>query len=808
MENNKMEQPNSIKSDAKRAKVGIIFFFKTLSLTYFGVIPSYPGYILCLLICFITFLEHVPFLCLNKMSLYTLSVIYSFSPIWVLFSDPCAMVYAQFLSTVNMVITAVEYHTKRARLVCIGTTMLSWCVILISKEFLLSECTESYSTYLKRDVILILIEFPILAAICAGQIDIHLKETKDALTKVRELNSKFEEVNTELKKLLTEKDDFILLFSHETRNPLNILMGNLTLLLDEVDAPQVKSKLIRCKFCADLLLQHLNNILDTGKLTNKGTLEVTPTSNKTYEYIQSISNFMEMLIKKKSSLSPELIIPQRLPFNLKFDMQRVTQVILNLLTNAVKFTSSGPITLVVRFLRKEHIEESDYFPRTAFGYQLLNKNRDRPNIDTVSEFVENPLGSDINSNEQFRREILSLEEKKKLLSIDNDSNEKGYLKIEVQDTGCGLKEEELRKLFQKFSQTHSEGAQRQIGSGLGLWITKSLCELMSGGIRAYSKPGIGTCFSAIIQADSLPMPERGPLKTQPLSSSSDTKSKRRMLIADDDPYNLDVHIHILRELGYDVIETAIDGQDLVDKFKSKPEGYFETVITDVSMPRMDGIRAAHSIREFESSLKRVHKVKIGFITGHSNQNDKDRCVQEPISALFYLPKPIKTSMLESFLSTHNSKSYSSYPLQSLQRNHLNPSTHCISFQKQAPLVLCVDDDVFNLDCLSQMLHNLGAQSIRATSGEEGLSLFKRVVVEEQRRLSLVLMDCRMSGMDGWTACSQMKELLKAQNMQSIPIIGVTGESKERNMQKMKQCGMEDMIQKPVTREELQKLLYN
>ena len=150
---------------------------------------------------------------------------------------------------------------------------------------------------------------------------------------------------------------------------------------------------------------------------------------------------------------------------------------------------------------------------------------------------------------------------------------------------------------------------------------------MGGDIRAYSKPNIGTCFSAIIQADSLPIPEQGLLKMQHLSSNPDTIPKRRMLIADDDPYNLDVHIHILRELGYDVIETAIDGQDFVDKFKSKPEGYFETVITDVSMPRMDGIRAAHSIREFELSLKRLYKVKIGFITGHSNQNDKDRCCE-------------------------------------------------------------------------------------------------------------------------------------------------------------------------------------
>ena len=81
-----------------------------------------------------------------------------------------------------------------------------------------------------------------------------------------------------------------------------------------------------------MLLQHLNNILDTGKLASRGTLEVTPTPVRVYEYLQPISNFMEMLIKKKGSLKPELLIPQKLPTTLKFDMQRLAQVILNILT--------------------------------------------------------------------------------------------------------------------------------------------------------------------------------------------------------------------------------------------------------------------------------------------------------------------------------------------------------------------------------------------------------------------------------------------------------------------------------------------
>ena len=133
------------------------------------------------------------------------------------------------------------------------------------------------------------------------QIDGQLKAIKDALSQVQELNSKFEKVNDELKQLLDDKDNFILLFSHETRNPLNILLGNLTLLLDEVEAPQIKNKLIRCKFCADLLLQHLNNILDTGKLANtEEHSKLHLLLSESMSIMQSTSSFMEMLVKKKS----------------------------------------------------------------------------------------------------------------------------------------------------------------------------------------------------------------------------------------------------------------------------------------------------------------------------------------------------------------------------------------------------------------------------------------------------------------------------------------------------------------------------
>ena len=781
------------------------FFFNLLA-SYFGAYPFLPGCLLALKDFVPALFGFYPTETNYKLRMNFVNLFFSLAPAWILLVDPCALVFAQSNSVTNTVYLTIYQQTLAGKAFHMIMMIISWAFVWFTRGSLIQECQSGIGTNLGRDIFTILFTAFFVSFACGNQLRAKLKIINDALSQVKELNGKFEKVNAELQQLLDDKDNFILLFSHETRNPLNILLGNLTLLLDEVDIPHIKNKLIRCKFCADLLLQHLNNILDTGKLSSKGTLEIAPTAVRIYEYLQSTASFMEMLVKKKNSLKPELMIPQKLPANLKFDMQRLTQVILNLLTNAVKFTSSGSITMVVRHMKKEVIEELDYYPTTAFGYLFLNKNEDESyRVDSLAEFGENPIGSDIQIGSHFRREIVCLEEKRN--SMIGGTHEKGFLKIEIYDTGCGMKEEELTKLFKKFSQTHAENSQRQIGSGLGLWITKTLCELMNGGIRVYSKPGMGTCFSAIIQADSLPVPTKNPsckLQSNPRIQLQNIP-KRRVLIADDDPFNLDIHTTIMRELGFDLIETASDGQDLFYNFKTKPEGYYEIIITDVAMPRIDGIQAALKIREFEEAMNRRHSVRIGFITGHSNTYDKEKCEKHPILAHFYLSKPITHIMLESFLDPK-----SNLLLTPNMRSRVD-SFSSANWKKRkdihiSPLVLCVDDDMFNLDCISDLLKSLGANAIRASSGEEALMRIKEIVVEEEKNLSLILMDCKMSGIDGWTTSQRIKELLKTCKKNNIPIIGLTGEDKERNIDKFMSSGMENMIKKPATREDLQSLL--
>ena len=191
-------------------------------------------------------------------------------------------------------------------------------------------------------------------------------------------------------------------------------------------------------------------------------------------------------------------------------------------------------------------------------------------------------------------------------------------------------------------------------------------------------------------------------------------------------------------------------------------------------------------------------MRIGFITGHPNLKDKEQCESEPIKALFYLSKPIKSTMLESFLQY---KAVTS-------DNEDSPITSSLALRrlKNKPLILCVDDDMFNLECLADMLASLGADCMKAQSGEEGLKQLKSLVVEEGKAVRFVLLDCRMSGMDGWTTSLEMKNLMRIQKKSQIPIIGLTGEDKEKNIENFRRSEMDDLIQKPISRETLQELL--
>jgi len=227
--------------------------------------------------------------------------------------------------------------------------------------------------------------------------------------------------------------------SHELRNPISCLLGSLTLALQE-DLPKPVIELIKTsKMCGDLLLQLINNILDSGK-AEIGTLEVQPTSTHLRDLLYKVWAISRELLRDKG-ISGYVRIDKSLPSRIMIDAYRLNQILLNLIGNAIKFTRQGSITVQVKWLKDQtKVTDESFLP---LPYES----------DDIEEGIferDQNLISYHNGREELLGTNAFVLSPRNLASVERE--EKGILKIIVQDTGCGMSQQSLLKLFQKFSQ--------------------------------------------------------------------------------------------------------------------------------------------------------------------------------------------------------------------------------------------------------------------------------------------------------------------------------------------------------------------
>lgn len=263
--------------------------------------------------------------------------------------------------------------------------------------------------------------------------------------------------------------------SHEMRNSVNNIIGNINMSLLDEDRFKIKEYLKNAKVCGDLLLHLVNNILDTGKMS-KGELEVNMRSLPIYSTLSDIWRVCSVLISKKG-LGGMMYISKQVPEHVETDAYRLTQIIFNLVSNALKFTSQGSINITVDWISKSELNDS------AFGPHPFDE-------DGIYDRELHTKRLDLNYLPVSSMKVGSISE----LSNNENTERKGILKISVHDTGCGMTMDKLDKLFKRFSQVSDSQIQREAGTGLGLYITRELCHIMGGEVRAFSKAGAGTCF--------------------------------------------------------------------------------------------------------------------------------------------------------------------------------------------------------------------------------------------------------------------------------------------------------------------------
>lgn len=224
------------------------------------------------------------------------------------------------------------------------------------------------------------------------------------------------------------------------------------------------------------------------------------------------------------------------------------------------------------------------------------------------------------------------------------------LRIDVKDTGIGIKEDHIDLIFERFKQADSSVSRKFGGTGLGLPISKKLADLMGGDIQVKSKFGKGSTFSLILPMRTIEGSEKEQEQNEVRKSKINDKLKSvisntdKVLLVEDYEGNLVVIGYILEDMGIK-FDTARTGLEAINLWK---ENHYDLILMDIQMPEMDGFTATSQIRRIENEQNLDPTPVIGM-TAHALVGDKDKCIESGMDA--YLPKPIvemdlKTTILK------------------------------------------------------------------------------------------------------------------------------------------------------------------
>lgn len=497
-----------------------------------------------------------------------------------------------------------------------------------------------------------------------------------------------EEREAELLKLKTQiqnqeaNENVFLKFTHELRNPLNSLVGSIELATGIAHNDELREHLRNARISSEFLLHIVNNLLDVSK-SKCEKLAFNPQKRDFLDFMESFWGMTSSLIKMKG-IDGWVEVSKGVPRFMNLDQHRISQILLNLVSNALKYTEKGSIRILFDFHKGSELDETAFestvlqnmsedigfeqtYANTPRQVEFTPSKRSithrRKSLDAVCFELLRENSNTTRSTAHPAEEYLTLNLTKKRFSGEAYQTRheecEGFLRIEVVDSGCGMTPEQLERLFTKYGQVSEDSEMRQKGTGLGLWITKELCVLMGGDVRVSSFKGIGTSFIVMIKTRSfVPTPgvvvrskDRTFSKRVLLKYSSDQPSivtfhmkepsNSSILIADDTIYAQDVTKKLFNKAGVNEVVCVATGEEAVQEYKKRGPKSFAFIILDLNMPVMDGMEAAKKIREYESS-RGMASVPIIFLTGESSESKEKVCLDKEgvIKGYKYIVKPL------------------------------------------------------------------------------------------------------------------------------------------------------------------------
>ena len=354
--------------------------------------------------------------------------------------------------------------------------------------------------------------------------------------------------------------------------------------------------------------------------------------------------------------------------------------------------------------------------------------------------------------------------------IGSEAN-KVTLQFTVWDTGIGLSEKQIQKLFQSFSQADTSTTRKFGGTGLGLTISKRLVEMMHGEIRVESEPGKGSAFifTAIFELQTI-------RKETKLALADELKGLR-VLVVDDNATSRQIFDEMLGSFNFDV-SLAFTGGKALDAITAAQKP-FDMIIMDWKMPGMNGIETSRQIR---NHLQLSQEPKIIMCTSYGREEVMRQA--EEVGLDGFLMKPVNPSvMLDTVLEVFGKSATDSNsmvdPSFSESRN-LDPI--------RGAEILLVEDNEINQQVAQELLESQGMAVTIANDGQEGVNQVQNA------EFDVVLMDIQMPVMGGYEATRQIR---KESKFDDLPILAMTANAMVGDKEKALDVGMNDHIAKPI-----------
>lgn len=393
------------------------------------------------------------------------------------------------------------------------------------------------------------------------------------------------------------KSAFLANMSHELRSPLTGILGYAQMLKKDSACTPLQQKGLGIIYqCGNHLLTLINDILDLSKIeANK--LEIVPDNFHFTSFLKDLAELFQFKSQQKEINFTYLTLSP-LPTVIHADEKRLRQILMNLLSNAVKFTDSGSVTFKVEVLRNEGTKKRTEFP------------------------IPNPK--------------IIHSRKSECSTIQNQ-----LIRFQIEDTGIGITPEQLEKIFLPFEQA-TDSSHRAEGTGLGLAISQKLISLMGSKIFVESTSGVGSRFW--FDLDLLVASNSRELIINKSTGNiiGYQGKKRKILIVDDCVQNRSEITHLLKPIGFELIEASNEQEGLEKALEFQPD----LIFTDVAQPTLDAFEMTRELRqliEFQDTI---------IIATYAKDIDFTQQQKSEFGCNDFLVKPIQAQDLLDKLKTY------------------------------------------------------------------------------------------------------------------------------------------------------------